>query len=617
MRGRSRLRLRFVWMSCWFRCYVMRMVGWGKGLFVGVGWEVVGLELAVVAGLPVLAGLWVEAGEPAVAVGPGVDAEGVAEVEDLAVFLGGVAADHAASGGVWFGVVEVLPVEGVGVLLLEGEFGVCVGVDVEVVVEFVVGLAVGDEVPVGGGDVVEVFGLVGLEGGVAAVVEPGVEVADVLACFEHHDFMVAEEWDEGGALLELDEVLDDVGGVWAAVDVVAEGDDDVVVVELEVLVERLQGWVAAMDVADGEGSHGCGFGWWVGVFVWCLGFDFFACAGVGDEVFFAVEGGVGAEGHACLVFAFEFDEDLVVAGAEALHDVWVDDDGEVAVGFAEALEDGAEAALDFDAHGEWGFDLAVAGAVLAGFVEGVGEAFVEALACHFHEAELGDGEDLCFGFVAAGVFDHGLVDGLLVAALFHVDEVDDDEAAHVAEAELACDFCGGFEVGFEDDFVVVGGFAFVASGVDVDGDEGFGLVDDDVAAAFEPDFAVEGGVDLALDIVFVEDGAWAGEVGDAAEGAFGDGGDDFFHALDDGDVVAGDFVDVVGEEVADGAFEDVWFFKAADGDLFAVAAFDDFVPLFDEDGEVADDVACAFACGFGAHDDAHAVWEVEFFDDFA
>jgi hypothetical protein len=44
---------------------------------------------------------------------------------------------------------------------------------------------------------------------------------------------------------------------------------------------------------------------------------------------------------------------------------------------------------------------------------------------------------------------------LLIAAVFHVDEVHDDEAAHVTETELTCDFLSGFEIGFDDDFIEV------------------------------------------------------------------------------------------------------------------------------------------------------------------
>jgi hypothetical protein len=43
--------------------------------------------------------------------------------------------------------------------------------------------------------------------------------------------------------------------------------------------------------------------------------------------------------------------------------------------------------------------------------------------------------------VARHELDHLLVDGVAVAPLLHVDEVEDDEAAQVAQADLAGDSC--------------------------------------------------------------------------------------------------------------------------------------------------------------------------------
>ena len=80
---------------------------------------------------------------------------------------------------------------------------------------------------------------------------------------------------------------------------------------------------------------------------------------------------------------------------------------------------------------------------------------------------------------------------LAVAALVHIDEVDDDDAAEISQANLANDFFDRVHVGFDDGVFEARGFAYVLAGVDVDGDQRFGLVDDDVAAALEPDFRLE------------------------------------------------------------------------------------------------------------------------------
>ena len=47
--------------------------------------------------------------------------------------------------------------------------------------------------------------------------------------------------------------------------------------------------------------------------------------------------------------------------------------------------------------------------------------------------------------------------------------------------------------------------ALVPAGVDVDGDQRLGLVEDDVAAGLQPDLAAEGVLELALDVEVLED----------------------------------------------------------------------------------------------------------------
>ena len=126
-----------------------------------------------------------------------------------------------------------------------------------------------------------------------------------------------------------------------------------------------------------------------------------------------------------------------------------------------------------------------------------------ALARHLHEAELRDGQDVGLGLVAAQTVLDALVDGLLVAARFHVNEVEHDEPAHVAEAQLPRDFLGGFEVHFENRRLLIAA-ALVASGVHVNRHERLGFINDDVAAAFQMHLAREGVFQLLADVEAVE-----------------------------------------------------------------------------------------------------------------
>ena len=93
---------------------------------------------------------------------------------------------------------------------------------------------------------------------------------------------------------------------------------------------------------------------------------------------------------------------------------------------------------------------------------------------------------------------------LLIRLLLHVDEVDDDDAAHVAQSELAHDLVDGLEIGLHHR-VFEAALADVLAGVDVDGDKRLGLVDDQVPTGLEPDLGFQRLVELLLDLEEVED----------------------------------------------------------------------------------------------------------------
>ena len=92
----------------------------------------------------------------------------------------------------------------------------------------------------------------------------------------------------------------------------------------------------------------------------------------------------------------------------------------------------------------------------------------------------------------------------MVARFVHVDEVDDDQAADVADAQLAGDLVGCLEVrvgGRGLDIAAARG----TGGVDVDRDQRLGVVDDDRAARGQLHFVCIGRFDLALDLVAVKE----------------------------------------------------------------------------------------------------------------
>ena len=109
------------------------------------------------------------------------------------------------------------------------------------------------------------------------------------------------------------------------------------------------------------------------------------------------------------------------------------------------------------------------------------ERGLQALARKLQQAEARDLADLHARTVVTQRIAQAVFDFALVARALHVDEVDDDQAAQVAQAQLARDFIGGFEVGAERGFLDVGA-ARGARRVDVDRDQRLGMVDDDRAA---------------------------------------------------------------------------------------------------------------------------------------
>jgi hypothetical protein len=87
----------------------------------------------------------------------------------------------------------------------------------------------------------------------------------------------------------------------------------------------------------------------------------------------------------------------------------------------------------------------------------------------------------------------------------HVDEVDDDQSADIAKSQLIDDFLDGLEIGSVDRFFKIA-FAHEAPGVDIDGRQGFALIDDERSTRFEPDLALEVRVNLGFQPQLLEEG---------------------------------------------------------------------------------------------------------------
>ena len=138
--------------------------------------------------------------------------------------------------------------------------------------------------------------------------------------------------------------------------------------------------------------------------------------------------GIGPEGEFAKIALLHLDEQLLVFSAQAFQNAGMDHDAELKIRFIPRtfLQDFAQLALYFHAHGQGALHFAPAFAVGAIVVDGGAHAFRMPLARHFHQPKLRNGQNVCFGPVPPQALFHPLINRLLVAPRFHIDEVEHD-----------------------------------------------------------------------------------------------------------------------------------------------------------------------------------------------
>src|SRR5215467_1815708 len=241
-----------------------------------------------------------------------------------------------------------------------------------------------------------------------------------------------------------------------------------------------------------------------------------------------MEGGIRLNDDVLVSVLLEFIDKQGLARLERLGDFRMHAKGEIRAFVFGSDRHLAGFGLNFIAERWDGLDHAGASAIRAGLAEHALERLLGALAGDADESEFVEGKGLGGRLV---LLESELQRGenfFAVAALFHVDEVDNDDAAEVAQADLPDDFLDGFEVGLDDGVLEASrALADKLAGVDVDGDERFGVVDDDVAAGFEPDLGAESLVEFVLDAELFEDGLLLGVQLDAVDEAGLEAADEF------------------------------------------------------------------------------------------
>ena len=150
-------------------------------------------------------------------------------------------------------------------------------------------------------------------------------------------------------------------------------------------------------------------------------------------------------------------------------------------------------------------DHTAAPAVFARRGEVLKQPAADPLAGHLHQAERGDLGDLVARAVAGQALGEPPQHEIAVGLQHHVDEVDHDDAADVAQPQLAHDLLGRFEVVAGDRLLEVAAGAGELAGVDVDDRHRLGAVDHQRAARRQPHLAVERLEQLLVDPVGAED----------------------------------------------------------------------------------------------------------------
>ena len=277
--------------------------------------------------------------------------------------------------------------------------------------------------------------------------------------------------------------------------------------------------------------------------------------------------------------------------------------------------------LGVDDRGRLGDDDALAGARRALAGEDLARAVRDVLARHLDEPERGDLDDVGLRPVALELLLERLLDRAPVLRVRHVDEVDDDDPADVAQPELADDLLDRLEVVLRDGVLEPGARRLRAradepAGVHVDDRERLGVVEDQVAAGGQVDAPRERRADLRVDAVGLEQRHLLAVAGDALRHVRRGLLQVALDPLERPVVVDERPLEVAGEEVARDAQRQLGLLEEERRRLRLLRARLDLLPELHQEVEVELDVLGRGALGRGADDHA-ALLGSDLLDDVA
>src|SRR5882672_2224366 len=122
-----------------------------------------------------------------------------------------------------------------------------------------------------------------------------------------------------------------------------------------------------------------------------------------------------------------------------------------------------------------------------------------------HQSKVVERQHFRWRPIAAQLFFQSLHDFLPVAPLVHVNEIDDDDPAQIAQPDLPDNLFDRINVRFHDGVLEPSRLADIFAGVDINRHQSFRLVDDDITAALEPHFRLESFVHFLLQAKLLEE----------------------------------------------------------------------------------------------------------------
>lgn len=219
-------------------------------------------QLAPAIGLPNLASGGVQGSEPAASPAVGIDAEDVAQIEDLAILLRGVADDRRLAGNVdtRHHVADRMPPPVLPALIDERLIGLISAMDEEMRRRFVkvspgadvVDVLVGNRVHFSTGIAIRLDRLS------SAAEKPIIGLRLAVEIVEHHLFVIAAERDDAALLAERQQLIDHLATFGTAIDAVAKRDYRIVGLWLNGFDESAQRLPTTVDITDSYHARGHG-----------------------------------------------------------------------------------------------------------------------------------------------------------------------------------------------------------------------------------------------------------------------------------------------------------------------------------------------------------------------